>query len=130
MNTIITIARQFGSGGHEIGEKVAQRFDIKFYDKELLTRVAKESGFCEEMIECHDERPTNSFLYNLVMDTYSFGYSSAAFSDMPWLQRLLLYGYAHQPQDLFGPVRYHQEDRPGRPLRDRRTLRGLCAAGF
>ena len=33
MNTIITIARQFGSGGHEIGEKVAQRFDIKFYDK-------------------------------------------------------------------------------------------------
>ena len=90
MNTIITIARQFGSGGHEIGEKVAQRFDIKFYDKELLTRVAKESGFCEEMIECHDERPTNSFLYNLVMDTYSFGYNASSFMDMPISHKVFL----------------------------------------
>ena len=90
MNTIITIARQFGSGGNEIGEKVAQRFDIKFYDKELLTRVAKESGFCEEMIECHDERPTNSFLYNLVMDTYSFGYNSSSFMDMPISHKIFL----------------------------------------
>ena len=55
MNTIITIGRQFGSGGHEIGEKVAQHFGIKFYDKELLSRAAKESGFCEEMIKEHDE---------------------------------------------------------------------------
>lgn len=76
MNTIITIGRQFGSGGREIGEKVAEHFNIKCYDKELLTRAAKESGFCEEMIKCHDERPTNSFLYNLVMDTYSFGYNA------------------------------------------------------
>lgn len=90
MNTIITIARQFGSGGHEIGEKVAQRFDIKFYDKELLTRVAKESGFCEEMIECHDERPTNSFLYNLAMDTYSFGYNASSFMDMPISHKIFL----------------------------------------
>ena len=74
MNTVITIGRQFGSGGHEIGERVADYFGIKYLDKELLTRVAKESGFCEEMIKNHDERPTNSFLYNLVMDTYSFGY--------------------------------------------------------
>ena len=56
MNTIITIGRQFGSGGREIGEKVAQHFGIKFYDKELLSRAAKESGFCQEMIESHDER--------------------------------------------------------------------------
>ena len=83
MNTVITIGRKFGSGGHEIGERVADYFGIKYLDKELLTRVAKESGFCEEMIKNHDERPTNSFLYNLVMDTYSFGYSSAAFTDMP-----------------------------------------------
>ena len=47
MNTIITIGRQFGSGGHEIGEKLAQHYGIKCYDKELLSRAAKESCFCE-----------------------------------------------------------------------------------
>ena len=90
MNTIITIGRQFGSGGREIGEKLAKHFGIKYYDKELLTRTAKESGFCEEMMHNHDERPTNSFLYNLVMDTYSFGYHSSAFVDMPISHKVFL----------------------------------------
>ncbi len=90
MDTIITIGRQFGSGGREIGEKVAEQLDIKCYDKELLTRAAKESGFCEEMLVNHDERPTNSFLYNLVMDTYSFGYNASSFVDMPISQKVFL----------------------------------------
>ena len=90
MNTIITIGRQFGSEGREIGEKLAERLGIPFYDKELLTRAAKESGFCEEMLQNHDERPTNSFLYNLVMDTYSFGYNSASYSDMPISHKVFL----------------------------------------
>ncbi|SFB67766.1 cytidylate kinase-like family protein [Butyrivibrio sp. YAB3001] len=90
MNTIITIGRQFGSGGREIGEKVAEHFGIKCYDKELLSRAAKESGFCEEMIQNHDERPTNSFLYNLVMDTYSFGYNASSFVDMPISHKVFL----------------------------------------
>ena len=90
MNTIITLGRQFGSGGHEIGEKVAEYFGIKCYDKELLSKAAKESGFCQEMIESHDERPTNSFLYNLVMDTYSFGYNASSFMDMPISHKVFL----------------------------------------
>ena len=90
MNTVITIGRQFGSGGHEIGRKLAEYFGIKCYDKELLTRAAKESGFCEEMIKTHDERPTNSFLYNLVMDTYSFGYNSSSYVDMPISHKVFL----------------------------------------
>ncbi|RKM62595.1 cytidylate kinase-like family protein [Butyrivibrio sp. XB500-5] len=90
MNTVITIGRQFGSGGREIGEMVADHFGIKCYDKELLSRAAKESGFCEEMIQNHDERPTNSFLYNLVMDTYSFGYNSSSFVDMPISHKVFL----------------------------------------
>lgn len=93
MNTIITIGRQFGSAGREIGNKLADELGIPFYDKELLTRAAKESGFCEEMIHAHDERPTNSFLYNLVMDTYSFGYNSAALVDMPISQKIFLAQY-------------------------------------
>ena len=90
MKTVITIGRQFGSAGREIGEKVAEYFGIKCYDKELLTRAAKESGFCEEMIQNHDERPTNSFLYNLVMDTYSFGYNASSFVDMPISHKVFL----------------------------------------
>ena len=90
MNTVITIGRQFGSAGREIGEKVAAHFGIKCYDKELLSRAAKESGFCEEMLHNHDERPTSSFLYNLVMDTYSFGYNTASFVDMPISQKVFL----------------------------------------
>ena len=53
MNTIITIGRQAGSGGREIGEKLAQYFNIKYFDKELLTRAAKESGYCEESQQIH-----------------------------------------------------------------------------
>ena len=90
MNTVITIGRQFGSGGREIGEKLAEHFGIKCYDKELLSRAAKDSGFCEEMIKTHDERPTNSFLYNLVMDTYSFGYNTSTFMDMPISHKVFL----------------------------------------
>lgn len=90
MNTIITIGRQFGSQGREIGEKIAKHFNIPCYDKELLSRAAKESGFCEEMIQNHDERPTNSFLYNLVMDTYSFGYNASSFIDMPISHKVFL----------------------------------------
>ena len=54
-NTIITIARQFGSGGREIGQKLAEDYGIKCYDKELLARAAKDSGMCQELFENHDE---------------------------------------------------------------------------
>lgn len=93
MNTIITIGREFGSGGREIGQKLSQAMGVPFYDKELIARAAKESGFCEEMIQNHDERPTNSFLYNLVMDTYSFGYNSSALVDMPISHKVFLAQY-------------------------------------
>lgn len=90
METIVTIGRQYGSCGHEIGRELAEHYGIAYYDKELLTRAAKESGFCEEMIKSNDERPTNSFLYNLVMDTYSFGYNASSFVDMPISQKVFL----------------------------------------
>ena len=89
-NTIITIGRQYGSAGRQIGRTLAEELGIKCYDKELLERAAKESGLCEELFENHDEKPTNSFLYSLVMDTYSFGYTSSAFSDMPINQKVFL----------------------------------------
>lgn len=82
-NMVITIGRQYGSAGLEIGKKLAEELGVQIYDKEMLKRAAKESGICEEIFETHDEKPTSSFLYSLVMDTYSLGYSSTGYADMP-----------------------------------------------
>ena len=89
-NLVITIGRQYGSAGKEIGQKLADALGIKCYDKELLTVAAKESGLCHELFETHDEKPTNSFLYSLVMDTYSMGYSSSGYMDMPINHKVFL----------------------------------------
>ena len=71
MKTIITIGRQFGSGGKEIGIRVAKELGIPFYDKELLQEAAKKSGLCEKIFENFDERP-KSLLYSIAMDSYIF----------------------------------------------------------
>ena len=65
-NLVIAIGREFGSGGKEIGQKLADRLNIKCYDSELLSIAAKNSGFCEEILKKNDEKPTNSFLYSLM----------------------------------------------------------------
>ncbi len=89
-NLVITIGRQCGSRGKTIGKKVAEALGVKCYDKELLTEAAKHSGLCEELFETHDEKPTNSFLYSLVMDTYSLGYTTSAYMDMPINHKIFL----------------------------------------
>lgn len=89
-NTIITIGRQFASGGRDIGQLIADDLGIQIYDKEMLARAAKESGICEEIFQTHDEKPTNSFLYSLVMDTYSMGYTGSTYTDMPINHKVFL----------------------------------------
>lgn len=68
--TIITIGRQYGSGGREIGERLANDFEIPFYDNKLLEIAAKESGISKEFFEENDEKPVNSLLY-ILSNTYS-----------------------------------------------------------
>ena len=89
-NLVITIGRQCGSGGRMIGQKIAERLGIKCYDKELLNLASKNSGLCKELFESHDEKPTSSFLYSLVMDTYSLGYTTSAYTDMPINHKIFL----------------------------------------
>lgn len=89
-NLVITIGRQCGSGGKKIGEMLAEKMGVKCYDKELLSLAAKHSGLCQELFEKHDERPTNSFLYSLVMDSYSMGYTTSGYSDMPINHKIFL----------------------------------------
>ena len=76
MNTVITIGRQFGSGGKEIGIRVAKELGIPFYDKELLREAARKSGLCEKIVENFDERP-KSLLYSIAMDSYMFSLPGA-----------------------------------------------------
>ncbi|MBO6299415.1 MAG: cytidylate kinase-like family protein [Lachnospiraceae bacterium] len=69
---IITIGRQLGSGGREVGRRLSQDLGIPLYDKELLDEAAKKSGYSKEIFEKHDEKPTNSFLYALAMGVNNF----------------------------------------------------------
>ena len=62
---VITIEREFGSGGREIARKVADKLGIKMYDKELIALIAKESGMSEDVLREVDETVTNTFLHPL-----------------------------------------------------------------
>ena len=62
---IITISREFGSGGRIIGKRLAEKLGVPYYDRELLDRIAEESGFSKEMIETAEKKAKNGFLYSL-----------------------------------------------------------------
>ena len=79
----ITISRQFGSGGKEIGRALAKRLGIDFYDKELISLAAKESGIDPKVFDNVDEKATNSLLYSLSMGLYSFGNGFSSMGDLP-----------------------------------------------
>lgn len=66
---IITISREYGSGGRQIGLMAAKRLGMEFYDKELIDAAAKEIGFPSEMIADREQRLTNSLLYNFAVGT-------------------------------------------------------------
>lgn len=87
---IITIGRQFGSGGREVGKALAESLGIPCYDKELISLAAKESGIDAEVFKNVDERATNSLLYSLSMGLYSFGNNFSATGDLPVNDRLYI----------------------------------------
>ena len=60
-NTIVTIGREFGSGGRVIGEKLAAKLGISFYDKELIELAAEKSGIHPDVLKGADEVATNPF---------------------------------------------------------------------
>ena len=65
-HVVITIGREYGSGGRLIAKQLSEELGITFYDKELITAVARKTGFSENFIrDSEHQRPTNSFLYDL-----------------------------------------------------------------
>lgn len=90
MNYVITIGRQYGSGGREIGQKLAEHYGIPFYDNELITIAAKESGFAEETFARAEDKATNSLLYSLAMGINVYGNQDFGFNGLSLDDRIFL----------------------------------------
>jgi Predicted membrane protein len=69
---VITIAREYGSGGHEIGEILAKRLGIAFYDSKLIDLTALEGGFTPEYVKEHEQKLANTLLYDLYEQNYAY----------------------------------------------------------
>lgn len=99
---IITIARQYGSGGREIGEKVAAALGIPLYDKEIIKDAAAQGDLHVDVIKKSEETAANSLLYTLAMGSNVFGASMAFGYKMPLndklfiLQSDIIKGYAKE----------------------------------
>lgn len=90
MKKVITISRQYGSGGREIGSKLAEELKIPFYDNELITRAAKESGFAEAAFHNAESKASNSLLYSIAMGMNSYGNQELGFSHLSLDDRIYL----------------------------------------
>ena len=90
MNKIITISRQFGSGGREIGRKLAEALGIPFYDNEIISRAAKESGFSEAAFERAESKATNSLLYSIAMGMNVYGAQDVGYTQLSLDDRIYL----------------------------------------
>ncbi|MFQ8765332.1 MAG: AAA family ATPase [Oscillospiraceae bacterium] len=137
-NKVITISRQFGSGGRTIGKKVAEKLGIPYYDKELVDQVAKESGFSHEFIEEIGEYAsvTSSFLFNIAVSAHPMGLiDTMSVSDKLYVcQTNVIRDLAAKgPCVIVEPLRGLYSQRPSRyaahlhPLRYGAPRRAYCA---
>ena len=90
MNKVITITRQFGSGGREIGKKLAEAYGIPFYDNEIISRAAKDTGFAEAAFERAEDKASNSLLYSIAMGMNVFSSQDVGFSGLSLDDRIFL----------------------------------------
>ena len=79
---IITLSRQFGSGGSEIAKSVANKLGIRYVDKSILAEAAQSSGIAKEHFENADEKRTNSFLFSLAAAHYAGGMAPVQINDI------------------------------------------------
>lgn len=90
MDYIITIGREYGSGGNEIGELLAERLGIPFYNKKLIAIAASQSGISEDLFYQNDETQPGSFIYSLVMGTYPIIDGNTIYPDLPLNHKVFL----------------------------------------
>lgn len=87
---IITIARQYGSGGREIGERIAEILNIPIYDKLLITEAASKGNLNEEVLRKTDESAANSLLYTLAVGSNTLGAAMHFGYKMPLSDKLFI----------------------------------------
>ena len=90
MNKVITISREYGSGGREIGEKLANELGVPFYDNELITRAAKASGFAESVFANAETKATNSLLYSIAMGMSAYGSHEVGYTSLSLDDRIFI----------------------------------------
>lgn len=89
-NLVVTIGRHYGSGGKEIGRKVAEALGVTFYDEELVTMAAEQSNIDKSVLNHVDEKATGSLLYSLVMGGGLRGLSAPLYYEMPINDKLFI----------------------------------------
>lgn len=85
-DTVITISRQFGSGGREIGKRIAEALNIPYYDNELIQKSAEKSGYSKEIFEQAEQKPTGSLLYSMSL----FASNGGVGFDLPLSDKVFL----------------------------------------
>ena len=70
-NPVITISREYGCGGRVLGKMLAKKLNLKFYDSEIITLIAKETGYSEEYVSRNENRLDNALLYQMIMQDYA-----------------------------------------------------------
>lgn len=110
MDKIVTISRQYASGGRTIGKLVAQELGIPVYDSKIIKDTMKRTGLSEQVVEDAEQRSVNAFLFNLAM-----GVDDAL---------------NHMKTHRRSRTRHHRRLRAGRSVRNRGTGRELPAGGI
>ncbi len=85
MKSIITISRQYGSGGRFVAEKLAEKLGVPFYDNKIITMAAKKSGYSESIFENIEQTSTHSLLYSLSMFGSTAGVYGLPLSDKVYI---------------------------------------------
>ena len=102
MNKIITVSRQFGSGGRTIGKLTAERLGIPCYDHEFIEEVAKSCGFAKEYIEAHGEYSDSGNLLGRIFKSVN-RFDSLSNQDKIWIeQRKIILKIAEEPCVIVG----------------------------
>ena len=87
---IITVGRQYGSGGRYVARLLAEKLGIPFYDKELLAEASRDSGICQELLESYDEKQGKNLLFSLISGAQTRGETGSMYLDMPLNHKIFL----------------------------------------
>ena len=87
---VITIGRELGSGGRKVAKEVAKRLNLEYYDKEIITKAAKENGIDENLFKQVDEADLDSFWYEFSVNAYEKEEKTTSYKEMAAADKLFM----------------------------------------